>query len=592
MRASSLLSPERLRWLGSPTAQSPTATQPPTATTRTLRWHSLIPHLSPLGAFPAKGAQRLGMVITLMLMGGFIGVFLTYLLLLHQTLGTNGEDLGIMDQVLWNTTHQHFWHQTICNAVTDTNCLGDVSRWGIHFEPLMLALVPLYWLAPSPATLQIVQVFGVALGALPAYWLGSRRFHHAGAGILTAAAYLLMPVLRVAVVDDFHMVTLAAPLLMFALYFLYARNPRGLIITCLLALGTKEQIPLDVAMIGAAACLLQQRWRLGLGLISLAVVWGIIAAVVIHLASPIGKSPTAMRYDDMNALLQRLLALPTDPTRLAYLRTLFANTGKLALFAPWMLLLALPAILLNTLSADPHQYSGLYQYNADIAPFLVVAAMEGVATAATLIALASRVLRQHLHLPPQAAIFLRRVGWTLLGSWAIVNISVLPQLYFLNPNTLPPDDAKAAWQATWPQQTDHSQGAQRFFAQMPHTAAVSAQANLVPHLSERRYIYQFPSGIANASYILLDVEGNYYPELTEHDYIDAVEAVFATGEFTVVDSDDGYLLLQRAHAPPNADRPTLPAQFCATQPLQSADAIMAMHLIGNCDPTDGMAGGG
>ena len=58
---------------------------------------------------------------------------------LHDTLQTPGEDLGIMDQVLWNTVHGHFMHQTICNPLSDSNCLGDVSRFAIHFEPILIA---------------------------------------------------------------------------------------------------------------------------------------------------------------------------------------------------------------------------------------------------------------------------------------------------------------------------------------------------------------------------------------------------------------------------------------------------------------------
>jgi uncharacterized membrane protein len=37
---------------------------------------------------------------------------------------TNGEDLGLMDQALWSLLHGSFFHQTICNVLTDTNCSG------------------------------------------------------------------------------------------------------------------------------------------------------------------------------------------------------------------------------------------------------------------------------------------------------------------------------------------------------------------------------------------------------------------------------------------------------------------------------------
>ena len=62
-------------------------------------------------------------------------------------------------------------HQTICNNISDTNCIGDVSRFAIHFEPLMLLPIPLlYLIAPSPKTLMLFQAVVVASGAFPVYW--------------------------------------------------------------------------------------------------------------------------------------------------------------------------------------------------------------------------------------------------------------------------------------------------------------------------------------------------------------------------------------------------------------------------------------
>src|SRR5215469_16226867 len=48
--------------------------------------------------------------------------FMVYLTTLQAAYLTNAEDLGIMDQAIWSTLHGHFLNQTICNAVSDTNC--------------------------------------------------------------------------------------------------------------------------------------------------------------------------------------------------------------------------------------------------------------------------------------------------------------------------------------------------------------------------------------------------------------------------------------------------------------------------------------
>src|SRR6185437_1691738 len=87
--------------------------------------------------------------------------------------------------------------------------------------------------------------------------LAMRRLRSPFAGIVFAAAYLLFPALQAAVTDDFHAVTLSVAFLLFALYFMLSRNNVGLVIACLLALSTKEEIPLDVALIGLSIVVLQ-----------------------------------------------------------------------------------------------------------------------------------------------------------------------------------------------------------------------------------------------------------------------------------------------------------------------------------------------
>jgi uncharacterized membrane protein len=342
---------------------------------------AIFPPFPTLGDPPPRRAERIGLLGVAVIAVTYTAIIFAYVFRLQNGEGTHGEDLGIMDQVLWNTVHGNFWHQTICNPISDMNCLGNVSRWGIHFEPSMLLLVPIYWFGGGPHALQFVQVAGVALGALPAYWLGSRRLGHIACGWALALIYLLMPVLYSAVTTDFHMVTLAAPALLFALYFLYTRQDGPFIVVCIFALGTKEQIALDVLMLGVAAIAMQGRWRLGLLISGVAIGWGALALIIIHIASPLGASPTAVRYDGLGATLARIPALLLDPARRTYLGTLLLNAGGVGILAPWVVLLAAPSILLNALSNTPAQYSGQHQYNADIAPFLLVALLEGVVVA-------------------------------------------------------------------------------------------------------------------------------------------------------------------------------------------------------------------
>src|SRR6185437_17098390 len=83
---------------------------------------------------------RIALALVTILALAFVVYYTAYTWSLLDTFRSNAEDMGIMDQALWNTLHGAILHQTICNTISDTNCLGDVSRFAIHFEPIMLPL--------------------------------------------------------------------------------------------------------------------------------------------------------------------------------------------------------------------------------------------------------------------------------------------------------------------------------------------------------------------------------------------------------------------------------------------------------------------
>ena len=83
-------------------------------------------------------------------------------------------------------------------------------------------------------------------------------------------------------------------------------------------------------------------------------------------------------------------------------------------------------------------------------------------------------------------------------------------------------------------------------ALVPDEASVSAQDTLVPHLSQRRYIYQYPYGADHAEYVVLDTKGYIYPFTNQDDYDQSVKSLLDNDSFTTIFDLDGYLVLQRA----------------------------------------------
>ncbi len=507
---------------------------------------------------PTGMLARVCFAVVCLMAVAFVVYFAAYTFALHDAYKTYAEDLGIMDQALWNTVHGAPLHQTICNSVSDTNCLGDVSRLAIHFEPIMYVISLLYLVVPSPKTLQLLQALVVACGAFPAYWLASRKLQSALAGVAFAAIYLLFPALQAAVTYDFHAVTLSAAFLMFALYFMLARNNVGLVVACVLAMSTKEEVPLDVIMIGLSVALLQRRWRLGAGLVALALVWIGIEFPIMHAVSPLGVSPTQGRFDYLkhSSVTSILRDHVFDRQGIYYLRSLLSPTGYLALLCPWALAIAAPAIGLNLLSDYPAMRTGVYHYNAEIVPVLVFAAIEAVALLAVLGGwLASRYapVLQRVTLPqrvmPLRTSVEQRLS-TIPFARVVVAALTLLALFFGIHEQSGHGYLLGANGVTWPEQTAHSRLADTLLPLIPPDASVSAQAALVPHVSHRRFIYQFPYKDSEADYVFLDVTGDLYPYgLHPLTYAAEVQKLLNSHDYHVVAARDGYLLLKRGAAP-------------------------------------------
>ena len=494
----------------------------------------------------------MGVVASLVLL--FSIYFIWYLTAKQDALMTNAEDLGIMDQALWNLVQGHGLRQTICNVVSDTNCAGPegISRLALHFEPILFPISLLYFFWPNPKTLQILQVLVVASGAFPAFWLARLRLHNEGVSILLALLYLLYPAQQNALIFDFHAVTLTAALLLFTLYFLYTRKTVLLFIFAILSMACKEEIPLLIALLGLWSILFQRRLRTGATLFLLAIAWIVMSLLVMHLFSSTGRPLLFSRYAYLGGnvvqMTQTIVLHPLfilkqhiiEHRHLSYLNMLLAPIGYLPLLAPWILILALPTLALNLLSADPGMYSGLFQYNAELVPIVIFSTIEALVVIKWLV---QRFIVQ-LHVPGKKSYLQKTWGHSAYVSLLLFAVLVYT-LFSAVLADFGPSGMPFAQDFRWPRITTHSILAQHFIDSIPSTASVSAQTRLVPHLSHRLTVYLFPYGDDVAQYILLDVTGDRYPYATAQAYNHEVRRVLLSGHYGIVAAQDGYLLLER-----------------------------------------------
>ena len=491
-------------------------------------------------------------------------VFSAYFILLlttgHSAFGTNAEDMGIMDQAIWNLAYHGELHQTICNIISDTNCYSPegINRFAIHFEPILWPISLLYYIWADPRMLLIFQTVVVALGAYPAFLLARLRLRNELAAVAIALLYLLYPAQQQATIYDFHAVTLTTSLLLFTLYFMYTRRTAPMFVFALLSMACKEEIPLVIAMFCLWSMVFQRRWRSSAVLLIIALAWfGITYYGVFPHFSPTGKPLLSGRYDGASQgtakdFLHKYLL---DPDHRNYLKVLLEPALFLPVLAPWVLVLATPTLALNLLSSHEGQYSGLFQYNAEIVPVLIFATIEALVLLLWLVQLGSDwISRREKQIQAESTVFegsipaqkskVRLHGRLLqLGVMtALLSLTLFSTLrtdYYFH-GALP-----FSIDFHWPQISARTQLLNKFVAMVPPDASISAQTRLVPHLSQRQKIYMFPYADDQADYVLLDLQGDLYPFYGTDSYSQAVKGVLLSGKYGIVKAEDGMLLLKK-----------------------------------------------
>jgi len=454
----------------------------------------------------------------------FCLVFVTLLILKHDSFHTRALDLAKFDQAIWNTLRGRFLFTTLQNYTI----LGN------HFSPLLALLSPLYLLWADVRMLFLVQIIGLACAGLFLFKIVQSK--HPALAPWFLLAFYLNPALHEVALVEFRRVTLAVPFLALALYALYTRKRALMAIGLACALLCKESIALIVLMVGLYLIVFERDWRWGLSLAIAGIAWGVVVTLwVIPSFGPPGESfiyPQLNYFGLEGSSYQEIWAqVMSDPGRMV--RSMFGSAfdrkGLLALWrvflplgfvlpflaADWMLI-AVPSLAVMLLSVSPKMHALEGWYMASVLPGLFAAVAVG---------LTRRSARWAGRLT--ATLLAATVVGYLLFSHAPLGGKYEPELYRV---------------------TEHHRLASQAVNVIPGDAKVAAQDPYVPHLSHREHIYLYPwisIGLDNLDYILLDRNAHPYP-LQPHQMDDQIDNLLADVSYSIELEADGIYLFRRA----------------------------------------------
>ncbi len=469
-------------------------------------------------------------VLPRVVLGGMIAVYVFVFGQLtwaqHANFGTFGFDMGIYDQGIWLVSRGHDPFVTV----------RGLHYFGHHANLSTLLFVPAYWLGAGPIFLYLVETVALALGAIPLWLLARDRWDHPWLALTAPAAFLLYPSTEWITWWHFHPDALIVTPLLFAWWFASRGRWGGFWIAVSLALAAKEDAAMAIFMLGLV---IAYRWdrRRGLITASVAAVWFVAATWLLIPALTNGEGPFYNNFfsdfgsGSMAAVVWEMVTHPLDvvqmlfaPSRIDYYRQMGAPVAFLALASPAGLLVGLPQFAVNALSSHDPLRDIRFHYSAVPTAAMFIASVEGVARLA-----AGR-------LPA-----LRFLAGLMIAVALATNVAWSPSPTSVKFRT-------GIWVRTAPHQAEAINTA---LDSVPEDAGVVATYDLVPHLTHRRHIYEWPNPfqssnwgidggrphpVENADYLVLDTAKVADQELFEH---------LIEDDYRVVSDSEGIVVAER-----------------------------------------------
>jgi len=386
------------------------------------RFHKPGAEAQPVALGFLRWCNRYGLIVVIVLALVYAVAFSAIAHFKYENFNYDDFDLAIFSNAMWNTVHGHFMFTEI--------------RAGCYFKDhvpvILLVLVPLYALFPSPLTLLYAQSVMLGAAAIPLFLL-ARREANGFWGILFAVMYLLYPAVGFINLFEFHPLAFVPALLLFALYFFRAKRYAPFLVFAGLTMMCREEVSLTVMMIGLYALIARRRWHWIVAPAAAGLIWFFVCFHVIIPHFNKGENIYGQLYGEMGRtpgeVIETAITKPAKTLRIAfkkdvqpgrppvdklgYLQKTFAPTSYLALANPEALLIAVPQLALNLL-VDTNQHASpptiYFQYTATLIPVLFFSSVLGLARL-----LRVRVLKQFWYIPASVVLVISGITWVL---WA------------------------------------------------------------------------------------------------------------------------------------------------------------------------------
>jgi len=189
-----------------------------------------------------------------------------FTILRHRLIQTTAFDLGIYDNLMYNTITGAFFHSPVLFGP------GDRSYLAGHAEYAMVLFAPLYAIRPHAETLLILQSVLLGFAAVPLYLFAATRLRPPLAMAL-GLGYLLFAPLHGPNFYDFHWLPLSIFFYFWLFYALSVRKWWLAVPVVLVLLAIREDIAVGMSILGLFLFFTGERPRFGAALALVSALW-------------------------------------------------------------------------------------------------------------------------------------------------------------------------------------------------------------------------------------------------------------------------------------------------------------------------------
>src|SRR6185437_9827619 len=430
----------------------------------------------------------------------------------HYNFRTAAGDYGLYNFSFWDFAHFHVHSAPMYGIYTHQplNLMDD------HFSITLFYLIPFYWLFNWPTstyTLALIQVLFLLLGAWSVYKLVLLKSKETWLGVIAVLYYFLLYGHFGVYSGDFNIGVIAACMVPLFIYLFEIKRFVAATVIFVLILLSKEIMPIWFVFIMLVLIIEHRKERpiVKKGLLYLvgsAIVFALIFKVFIPLIHRDGTTYSLFNYSNLGPdPAHALLFMLSHPIKTCSL--LFANTsgnvaydgvkqefylvylisgGFVLMYRPKYFLFFLPLILEKMLNDDPSRWSIELHYSIEIVTLLPLAAFYTIGD----------FKNKHLKYGFAFLLCLLAGGMTFYKldatnhamKWSDATKENILHKHFFNPEY----NVKEIYDA---------------LSLIPADAKVSASGRILPHLSQRLHIYQFPD-VQDADYIAVFTFRDYF----------------------------------------------------------------------------------